>query len=469
MGIDTSQWRDLQALPPMHDVNPPAPEVRPIARGFISTDILTWWRGRPITRDEFFMRAHALAERLPSIGSVLNLSDDRAAFTLGWVAALLRGLPTVLPSDKTQSAISNAVADGQATCLLIDRPSVWNLPDSIRSIQVSFDGNTVREQLEIPVLPSDRVAAILYTSGSTGKPIPSVKRWGSLVSGARSLGQMLGWREAKGVRHVIGAIAPQHMFGLESTVMLPLQWGASINPARPLLPADLDAVLPVQPQSTWLMMTPLHAAAYLGENHDCKGRLSGAISSTMPLPTETATALETLWQVPVHEIYGSTETGMIGLRRICRSSEWQLADDLTLDFSSPHAVVTGRAGMPAHALNDLIIAKGERRFTLAGRNTDIVKVGGKRASLAVLNELLCALPGVLDAVMVLQEEGSRLTALVVAEPGIGAGKIRQHLARKIDPVFLPRPLWLVDKLPRNDNGKLPRQDLLDLIARLKAS
>jgi acyl-coenzyme A synthetase/AMP-(fatty) acid ligase len=453
----------------MHSLNPPILEEWPIWRGFKPTDILTWWHGRPVTLTEFFIQSWTLSERLPTSGAVLNLSDDRAAFALGWAAALLRGLPTVLPSDKTQRAITNAAEAGQATCLLIDRPSAWDLPGSIRRIQVDFDGNTTGEHAALPVIPGDRIAAILYTSGSTGRPKPAVKRWSSLVSGAHALGRMLGWHETRVTRHVIGAIAPQHMFGLESTVMLPLQWGASINPARPLLPADLDAALSAQTRESWLMMTPLHATTYLGEHLDCKGRLSGAISSTMPLPAETAIALEALWQTPVHEIYGSTETGMIGLRRTCKSPEWQLADDLNLDFSSPQPVVTGRAGMPAHTLNDRVEEREARRFTLMGRNTDIVKVGGKRASITELNALLSGLPGVSDAVMVLPEEGGRLTALVVAEFGVDAPEIRRRLAQKIDPVFLPRPLWLVESLPRNDNGKLPRQALLDLITRLQAS
>ena len=358
----------------MPNLNPPAFDAWPISRGFEAAAVLTWWHGRPITYAVFLSHAQALSERLPETGAVLNLCDDRAAFVLGWVAALLRGLPTVLPSDRSASAIANAAADGDASCLLTDRSRPWDLPGRVRRVQIDFDGEISSKRAPPPVIAGNRIAAILYTSGSTGQPKASIKRWGSLVSGARSLGKMLGWHEGKAAYQVIGAIAPQHMFGLETTVMLPLQWGVSINPARPLLPADLEAILSVQKQPSWLMMTPLHAAAYLSANLDCGGRLSGAISSTMALSAETATGLEALWKVPVNEIYGSTETGMIGLRRTCKTPQWQLADDLTLDFSSPQVVVTGRADMPAHTLNDQVEAGETRCFRLLGRNSDIVKV-----------------------------------------------------------------------------------------------
>jgi acyl-coenzyme A synthetase/AMP-(fatty) acid ligase len=42
----------------------------------------------------------------------------------------------------------------------------------------------------------------------------------------------------------------------------------------------------------------------------------------------------------------------------------------------------------------------------------------------------------------------------------------RQLRRRIDPVFLPRPLVLVERLPRNATGKLPQQSLQALTDRL---
>ncbi|MGQ0810317.1 MAG: AMP-binding enzyme, partial [Nitrospiraceae bacterium] len=55
----------------------------------------------------------------------------------------------------------------------------------------------------------------------------------------------------------------------------------------------------------------------------------------------------------------------------------------------------------------------------------------------------------------------RLTAFVVA-PGMSAAAILAKLRQRIDPAFLPRPLYLVEALPRNETGKLTRQNLCDL-------
>jgi len=91
-----------------------------------------------------------------------------------------------------------------------------------------------------------------------------------------------------------------------------------------------------------------------------------------------------------------------------------------------------------------------------------VNIAGKRTSLAHLNYHLNSIEGVLDGVFVAPEaEGEaveRLMAFVVA-PGHTSEALMEALRQRIDPAFLPRPLCLVDVLPRNATGKLPRQSL----------
>ena len=58
---------------------------------------------------------------------------------------------------------------------------------------------------------------------------------------------------------------------------------------------------------------------------------------------------------------------------------------------------------------------------------------------------------------------ARLCAFAVA-PGLEAPALLQVLRERIDPIFLPRPLVLLDQLPRNATGKLPRNHLQVLFA-----
>jgi acyl-coenzyme A synthetase/AMP-(fatty) acid ligase len=114
---------------------------------------------------------------------------------------------------------------------------------------------------------------------------------------------------------------------------------------------------------------------------------------------------------------------------------------------------------------DVIEITSEEEFLLHGRTADLVNVAGKRSSFGYLNAQLNAIPGVLDGAFFLREEmtGStgvaRLGAVVVA-PGLTVAALTEHLRLLIDPVFLPRPLLIVEELPRNATGKLPQQALL---------
>jgi acyl-coenzyme A synthetase/AMP-(fatty) acid ligase len=60
---------------------------------------------------------------------------------------------------------------------------------------------------------------------------------------------------------------------------------------------------------------------------------------------------------------------------------------------------------------------------------------------------------------------TRLAAFAVA-PGLSAEFILSALRQRIDPAFLPRPLHLVESLPRNATGKLTRERLETMVAKV---
>ena len=58
----------------------------------------------------------------------------------------------------------------------------------------------------------------------------------------------------------------------------------------------------------------------------------------------------------------------------------------------------------------------------------------------------------------------RVAAAVVA-PGLTPQIVLERLVPSVDPAFMPRPLLIVDALPRNELGKLPRERLMQLLGR----
>jgi acyl-coenzyme A synthetase/AMP-(fatty) acid ligase len=168
------------------------------------------------------------------------------------------------------------------------------------------------------------------------------------------------------------------------------------------------------------------------------------------------------------EIYGSTETGQIASRRTTESPEWRLFPGVTLAARDGGTWASGGHVEQPIALADEIEVLDTERFLLHGRTADLVNIAGKRSSLGYLNHQLNAVPGVVDGAFFMPDDKdaggdgtTRLMAFVVA-PGMKGAALLAALRERIDAIFLPRPLVLLDALPRNSNGKLPREALLTL-------
>jgi acyl-coenzyme A synthetase/AMP-(fatty) acid ligase len=157
---------------------------------------------------------------------------------------------------------------------------------------------------------------------------------------------------------------------------------------------------------------------------------------------------------------------VIAHRRTARDEAWQLYRGIELHPQPDGTLVQALHFAAPMLLQDIVELLPERRFALCGRNSDLLEIAGKRASLGDLTRKLLAIPGVEDGVVFVldaQTNGvSRLGALVVA-PELREADVLAALRQAIDPVFLPRPLRCVTRLPRNATGKLPRAALLDAL------
>jgi acyl-coenzyme A synthetase/AMP-(fatty) acid ligase len=425
---------------------------------------VAWRAGRPISRDELLGDVATLAARLPSAAYVLNLAADRYAFMVGFLAAVASGRVCLLPPSKTPAALALLRARYPDLIAVADAEQAQSGFPALR-----IDIGTRAAPIALPDISDDAIVAIMFTSGSTGEPAPQGKTWGSLVRGARALEADL-VRRGVARAAVLGTVPPQHMYGFETTIMLPLSAGWPFHAACPLLPADLRNVHALAPGPTLLATTPLHLRAIALESLMLSD-IACIISSTMPLARTLAANAESLLGAPLVEIYGSTETGAIATRRTAVADVWHPLDGIRMRVAEAAWCQGGHVEHPVR-LADRIRLTGGGGFVLEGRVGDMVKIAGKRTSLAALNSMLIAVPGVLDGVFFSPLEDSaghsRLGAIVVA-PEVDGPAIVARLAQHIDTVFLPRPLYRVDALPREESGKLPLERLRALVTRLQSA
>jgi acyl-coenzyme A synthetase/AMP-(fatty) acid ligase len=409
-----------------------------------------------LDRTAFMGAAHALAQRLPSQTHCLNLCDDRLFFMLGFCAALLRGQCTLLPASRTESSLADIARRHPRITALCDDPEAFT---GLACLHLDASLLQTRPQLTDEGIPPATLAAELYTSGSTGAPQAHRKTWGILVQGAQQLAAELNFGGT-----LLGSVPSQHMFGLESTILLPMQAGLTLAGSCPLLPQDIHTAMQRLPSPLWWATTPLHLRACVQSGLKFP-KLAGIVCATQTLAPDLARAAEACFQAPLHEIYGCTEAGAIATRRPAQGVEWRPLPDWDMTRRGKHIWISGTRSPQALCLPDHIELLPDRRFLLQGRHASLIKVGGKRMHLDALNQILLSVPGVEDGVFFQPAEGGRLTALVVAaDPDPAA--LMAALRKQIDPVFLPRPIHWVSSLPRNAVGKLPLHALQHLVDEL---
>lgn len=427
----------------------------PLIADYDGERVFAWRRGVPVSAASALGDIQALAAVLAGRAAFFNVCDDRYLFTVLFAAGCVANAINLLPQSR-RAAVLGRIRESYPEADAIDDAWVAAHLDGARS-----------SGAPPPSIPNTRVVAVVYTSGSTGCPNPQNKRWGELAIGSALLRRRFFCADAD--MNIVASVPPQHMYGLENSVLLALHAGFAADSARPFMPWEIAEALERLPAPRALFITPIQLKACL-EAGVSLAPLARIISATAPLSPALAARAEDAWGCPVHEIYGSSETGSIASRRSTAGTDWRLYNGLQLAVDGRTVVSGGHLPEPV-VLDDALEAVDTTHFRLLGRASELIKVAGKRISLAELTTELIAIDGVADAVVFASPDdpaAERPTALVVA-PGLDRRAVGAALAERVDPVFVPRPLLLVAKLPRNPMGKIARGDLVDLWRQARAS
>lgn len=400
-----------------------------------------------------------VADGLPAGNWVINLCEQRYAFLVGFCAALLRQQTTLLPLSRAEQVLAELVASYPGSYYCDD--------DAVSEALRGGSPGSLAAVVGLPRLAADQCAFVGFTSGSTGRPTSHAKLWSSL-SGSTALNASRILETIASVPGgsrpwIVATVPPQHMYGMEMSVLLPLLGDMPVHCGRPLFPADVAAALAEVPAPRVLVTTPVHLRALVESGQEFPD-LALVISATAPLEARLAASAERLLRARVLDVLGSTETCALATREAARDAAWRPHAGVVLTPGPNGTVVEAPWFDQPALLQDIVEFLPGGCFTLRGRNADIIEIAGKRASLAELTQRLLAVSGVSDAIVFQPEPADlgpagRVSALAVA-PGLTVASILERLRDSVDPAFLPRPLVLVAALPRNALGKLPREQLL---------
>ena len=424
-----------------------------------------------VTGAQLFDRARRLWERVsppPAGQHVLVSCRDRAHLVTALLACWRRGWAVALPPAGDR-AIAQCLAAGDVAAHLYDDDEQclegplprWDVRDVVAEGSATPEADEAWGRLE-----SHHHIATLYTSGTTGQPVAIRKTAGQLWGEAALLASEFGLTSDD---CVLATVPAHHVYGLLFGVLLPWCSGATIVREVPLH-AETVAAMVRRYDARILVTTPAQLRSFVQLEPAALAGLRRVFSSGAPLRQQEAAAMDEKFGLPVTEVLGSTETGGIAWRSPTAahsSPAWRPFPPVrVLADASGRLLVDSPFLDPAESrprrCEDRIALHGDGTFDHLGRVDDVVKVGGKRVSLRALEDRLVQLDGVHDAAVLCETSddghGRRLRAAVVAT-GRSGSSIRHELMQWFDATVVPKTVLLIESIPRQGNGKIPRDQL----------
>jgi len=337
---------------------------------------------------------------------------------------------------------------------------------------------------------ADELAVILYTSGTTGVSKGAMLTHGNMLSNARTLKALWGWRpgdvliHALPIFHIHGLFVASHGALLNGSKMI---WLDRFEPHR---------VLAQLPRATVFMGVPTLYVRLLGEPgltpQACR-TMRLFISGSAPLREETFIAWRERTGHTLLERYGMSETVMIASNpcdpqagerragtvgfplpgvgvRIAGGADgaggievrgpnvfagyWRLPDKTRGEFTADGWFRTGDVGR----------FDADGYLHIVGRAKDLVISGGFNVYPAEVERALDELPGVAESAVVgvpHPDFGEGVVAVLVARPGaaLEGGELIARLKNRLANFKLPKRVFVVDELPRNAMGKVQKAAL----------
>jgi malonyl-CoA/methylmalonyl-CoA synthetase len=340
------------------------------------------------------------------------------------------------------------------------------------------------------------LAAILYTSGTTGRSKGAMLSHGNLAHNARTLHDYWHFRPDDVLLHMLPTFHVHGLFVACHTTLL--------NGSAMFFEPKFDAAraMKLLPQSTVMMGVPTFYVRLLHEpsfGRDACRNIRLFVSGSAPLLKETFDEFKSRTGHTILERYGMTEGGMFtsnpydGERR-----------GGTVGFPLPgtalRIVGAGGTAVKAGAVGSIQV-KGDNVFvgywgmpektkeeftadgffitgdmgswdtdfyvTISGRSKDLVITGGLNVYPKEIEELIDAMPGVIESAVIglpHPDFGEAVSAVVVRQKNAAGAALTESgiiaaIKDQLANFKVPKWVYLVDELPRNAMGKVQKNVL----------
>lgn len=407
------------------------------------------------SRADFYYRAHQISAQLQqdNIQAVALWFDDATYFACVLLACLNAKVRVLLPP--------NLVGDNQQW---VDENADLLFNDA------GFADYGISQKIisNRPLVGQGNQTEVwLKTSGSSGNAKIVVKTAEQLWQEAEIVAQILPFATEQQV-HLVSSVSVQHFYGLTYRVMLPLLRGWVIDRLQHTFPDSFLQHSRHFGKALWITSPTFLTGLDINRRDIHRDNLCGIVTSGGALAEVEAMRIAQKLNVPLIEGYGSTETGVIAIRQ--GTEYWTTVPDVKVGVNEEGALWVESHRVPQREQTADAVEFYPQGFLLLGRIDRIAKLGDKRISLIRIEQDLMQHHWVADCFIAphIDHKHRPLAWVALSDEGMAEYQkqgrkalirtLRQHLLTKQERFALPRYWRFTDKLPRNSQSKILRQD-----------
>lgn len=339
----------------------------------------------------------------------------------------------------------------------------------VRLVSGSERGGWHDEPLGDAAPVAEGTALVVATSGSTGEPKGVELGHAALAASARASVRRLGCRRGESW---LGCLPTHHVAGIQ-TLLRSWELGA-----EPLVHDRFDVEEVGRSEARHVSLVPTQLTRLLEAGVDLRHFDTVLLGGARPPAGLLERAAEAGARVVAS--YGMSETcgGCVYDGEPLEGVEARVDEDDRIRLRGP-VLFSGYRGDP-RATWEAIDADGwfvtgdagrwtDGRLEVVGRADDVVVSGGENVPLQAVEVALRSHRGVHDAAATGVEDpewGHAVAAAVVpVDPGDPPSleELRDHVRRGHPAAFAPRRMALVERIPRDDLGKVARRAVDDLL------
>lgn len=404
-----------------------------------------------------------------------------------------------IPINKmsSQAEAEEIINRTKAKAFLTDNPKHKDISCAC-SLRDACKFSGLRVQSSIKAVPGDELTEILFTSGSTGKPKGVMLSQRGIIASIRNTSCGMDMRHED---TILLPLPLNHSFGLRvlraalangETIIL--QNGFSFAKETKTNIERWNCTCMVAVDAGFAMLRQQMGNEYSAVLGGL--RYIEFSAGAVPLPTREQ-LVKDLPNVRLHNTWGSTETGGALFLAFSDTNKKESAGTAINDIQlaiiddEGNKLQTGKWGrlaiksealmigyymdpvISANALhdgwlwtNDLAKMDEDGYVFLNGRVDDIINVGGEKVAPAMVERIVSSISGIKECACIGGEDPKHILGqvpivFIVGDTDITDQQIITELRRQGNPAMIPQSIIRMDKLPRNDVGKIDKAVLLN--------